>query len=123
MTVDIDVLIRGIVKGLGPWVQTATNAWECGHYHINHRWPHNDGPFYVSVSRGAEVGVVRLGQHSTLAAAQAAAEADYRARIAAALDMDALVELVGAVDAFRKTETDENYSRMLRALARIGGRG
>lgn len=95
-----DEIVKRLAKPLGPWTQSASNAWECGHYHINQHWPHNDGPFYVSVSRGAEVGVARLGQFPTLAAAQAAAEADYRARIAAALDLEPVAKLVEALELY-----------------------
>lgn len=102
----VDEIARVLVKGL-EWRQTATNAWDCGHYHINQRWPHNDGPFYVSVSRGPEVGVVRLGQFPTLAAAKAAAEADYRARIAAALNLDLVAQLVEAGRRIQRAYWDE----------------
>lgn len=66
------------------WRQDATNAWDSGHYNINQRWPHNNGPFSVTVSRGPEVGLAHLGKFHTLESAKAAAQADYTAHIHAA---------------------------------------
>lgn len=63
----------------------------------------------------------------TLAAAQAAAEADYRARIAAALDLDKLAALVEAAKPYVSPVQNADYGRQLRqhdalvsALAALG---
>ena len=48
--------------------------------------------------------------YRSIAAAQAAAEADYRARICAALDLDAVVALVGALAPF-KAMAGEMFAR------------
>ncbi len=72
-----------------------------------------------------------------LAAAQAAAEADYRARIAAALDLDKIAALVEAADDVRRAadnwndrqdrEAFDRFSAAITglraALADLGGRG
>ena len=62
------------------------------------------GIFYMQTPDGEQEGF------PTLAAAQAAAEADYRARIAAALDLDALAGLVKALEHIAKSdEHDDPY--------------
>jgi hypothetical protein len=55
-----------------------------------------------------------IGQPTTLAAAQAAAEADHVARIAAALDMDAVVALVEAATPYVSLVQNADYGRQLR---------
>jgi len=85
MTPD-DLTARGLrVKGLD-FEQVARNAWKAGYYSIHQRWPHNSGPFSVSVSRGAKLGTAVLGSFRSFEAAKAAAKADHAARIAAQLE-------------------------------------
>ena len=67
------------------WKQEATNAWVAAHYAIHQYWPHNNGPYSGSGYLGG-IGAVGLGKHPTLDAAKAAAQADYEARILAALE-------------------------------------
>ncbi len=91
-----DAILAALVK---PLVWVAKNDW----HHVA------DNPFgecWIKHYNGAMglwtlYGPGHYGPNNnfpTLAAAQAAAEADYRARIAAALNMDAVAELVEALD-------------------------
>lgn len=75
---------RGV--GVKPlvWKREADNAWVAAHYAIHQYWPHNSGPFAVSGYLGG-LGAISVGKHPTLEAAKAAAQADYEARILAAL--------------------------------------
>jgi hypothetical protein len=80
-------------------------------------------------------GGVEFRHEDHLAAAKAAAEADYRARIAAALDLGpvlALVEASGHLGGWMSAALDDpkvcaemkaDINRWFAALARIGGRG
>lgn len=67
-------------------VHTAVE-WLCGRYTILKRSDRVDFLFYI--------GTGMCGRHATLELAQAAANADHLARIAAALDLDRLVAMVG----------------------------
>jgi len=53
--------------------------------------------------------------HPTLAAAQAAAEADYRVRILAALDLSPVLALVGALQSIAKQWPDSSAAKTARA--------
>jgi hypothetical protein len=81
---DAALPARGV--GVKPlvWKQEADNAWAAAHYAIHQYWPHNNGPFAVSGYLGG-LGAMSLGKHPTLDAAKSAAQADYEARILAAL--------------------------------------
>lgn len=91
-----DEILRAVMKPLGPWgnwsashrivLEAQTSA---GLYRITQR-------FFPEDRFALELPSNDVRYHSTLAAAQAAAEADYRARIAAALDLDKIVALVEA---------------------------
>ena len=63
--------------------------------------------------------------HPTFAAAQVAAEADYRARIAAALDLTAVERLVEAAEAYKrerlKLDDTPEFCAMVAALAAFNG--
>ena len=113
---DRDTILRAVVKPLPrEWKDDGRGYIHAWSYRIR---PH--GPRWALSFSDAATGLV--ADHPTLAAAQAAAEADYRARMGAALDLDKVLALVAKVDAFRKRETDENYSEMLRAIAALGER-
>ena len=99
--ITTDDILDSIIRPL-MWEHVVGNVWECGHYNILQYWPYNNGPFRAMVYRGPKVGLAQLGQHTTLAAAQAAAEADHRAKIAAALNLDLVVQLVRATQEVRE---------------------
>lgn len=79
--------LKPVTVGVKPlvWKQEADNAWVAAHYAIHQYWPHNNGLFAVSGYLGG-LGAMSLGKHPTLEAAKAAAQADYEARILAALE-------------------------------------
>ncbi len=94
-----DEIARVLVKGL-VWEETAVvpDYWRAridglGAYEIP-RW--GEGQF--ALARLDVCGGSIIGRFPTLAAAQAAAEADYRARIAAALNLDLVAQLVEALE-------------------------
>jgi hypothetical protein len=102
---DKDQIVKALVKGL-KWEQTTSGFWRgVGQLHIS---------YLAAVSKSENhVGEWRLGgpwdgfiYHPTLAAAQAAAEDDYRSRIAAALDLDKIAGLVEAGDKLAQTMAD-----------------
>lgn len=67
------------------WKQEATNAWVAAHYAIHQYWPHNNGLYSGSGYLGG-IGAMNFGKHPTIEAAKAAAQADYEARILAAIE-------------------------------------
>jgi len=104
--------MRGVrVKPL-VWEKDASNSWVAGPYSIHHRWPHNDGPFIVS-AYFANIGAAHLGSFSTLEAAKAAAQADYEARILAALEVVPLAAYP-AVKALVEAAVAAERARLLR---------
>ncbi len=92
-----DEIARVLVKGL-VWEETAVvpGYWRArvdglGAYEI-----YRLGDSRFALDRLDVRGGIIVGRFPTLAAAQAAAEADYRARIAAALNLDLVAQLVEA---------------------------
>ncbi len=88
MTADLEKLVKPLV-----WEQTAENAWSGGSYSVHQRWPHSGGHFYAS-AYFSDIGAIGLGKHETLDEAQNACNAQNRRRIAAALDPDAVAQMV-----------------------------
>ncbi len=118
-----DKLIRALVKPLSfvygkAECEVGTYVIDSGQKAEGGRWwawalnPPEDDPFY-------------MWQHSepaeTEAAAQAAAEADYRARIAAALEVDKIAALVEAQDRLRDAVTAYHLSLDRREHGGIAG--
>jgi hypothetical protein len=93
---DNDKLIRGLVKGL-VWRQSGGD-YKAGEAFIT-RSAVSFAPIEVILTRNGWWLNVDCKTYPDLAAAQAAAEADYRARIAAALDGDALAKLIREAEA------------------------
>lgn len=89
---DKDELIRGIVKGL-EWEADARFPFSsfAGRHDITYEISDQGKEGWMVCFPGGT-----FGHYPSLAAAQAVAEADYRARIAAALDLDKIVALVEA---------------------------
>jgi len=98
-------IIAGLVKPADWCKQVARDGgpmWTFKHYAI-------------SVTSREQYGVSPgIGIFPTLAAAQAAAEADYRARIAAALDVGPILALVGAATPYVSPVQNADYGRQLR---------
>lgn len=128
---DRDTILRALVKPL-EWHHFDVWTWwaECppGTYHVEER----NGGWRVQLRVGGLVHDVLATEDTTpedLAAAQAAAEADYRARIAAALDLDKIAALVEAVEYIASATDTEGYepgmwaiNRARNALAALGER-
>ncbi len=113
-----DEIARVLVKGL-VWEETAVvpDYWRAridglGAYEIP-RW--GEGQFALARLdvRGGSI----IGRFPTLAAAQAAAEADYRARIAAALNLDLVAQLVEALEAIENNRAKVVRVHDARAIA------
>ncbi len=83
-----DKLLKALVKPLGKWTRNRMGDWCAGDYTIMGQRLYHNSDLYKG--RG----------YRSLKAAQAAAEADYRARIAAALDLDKVVALVEAASRY-----------------------
>ena len=109
------------------WKQEADNAWVAAHYAIHQYWPHNNGIFAVSGYLGG-LGAMALGKHPTLDAAKAAAQADYEARILAALEPVAAPDpaaireaaLKEAEKALRDWQDDLNANRFSETAITVG---
>jgi hypothetical protein len=98
---DKDELIKGIVKPLGRWSEPAPPGEGCPYDHCRtagdpfyrvewKSWKDHD---WYSVALHQRDTEVYITSEPTLATAKAAAEADYRASIASALDLDKLEAL------------------------------
>ncbi len=93
-----DAILAALVKPLGEWKRfpdfprEGVGCWTSTGYGVvpDDDLDADDVEFELHHQKKSH------GYYPTLAAAQAAAEADYRARIAAALNMDAVAELVEA---------------------------
>jgi hypothetical protein len=104
---DRDMILRAVCKGLGPWSEPLPPNDQVSYDHCqtvgNHTyrvewksWKERDCYSVFLVQYGAEVYVT---SELTLAAAQAAAETDHRARIAEAINLDLILGLVAALEA------------------------
>lgn len=85
---DLKNLLAGMVKPLVWEFRSAGETWEAGKYSVGHN-SHNSNYWWGSWDG-------KGGMANTLEAAQAAAQADYAARIASALNTDAVLALVAA---------------------------
>ena len=125
------VKLEWLVRGLDwkPQGKTFFADHSAGHYIVCHDY---DGWRWILVN-GRDMAGVAEKPFDTLEAAKAAAQADYTARILAALNADAIAGLVGASDALGSWMSaaldDPNVCEAMKidinnwfaALARLGG--
>jgi len=124
-----DQMIAAIVKPLGPWSDPAPPNEQVPYDHCQTEgdpsyriewksWKLYDSYAVYLIQHGTEVYVT---SEPTLAAAQAAAEADYRARIAALLDLGKVVALVADVQYIASATDMEGYEPGMWAINRARG--